>query len=315
MISVSVPAKVHLLGEHAVVYGKPALLAAINKRILITISSAKTKQIQGAKAHEKEIKQLLEILEKEIKQRMKLKRIKAYSIKIDSQVPIRYGLGSSAALSAGLTAALLFFLKIPWDKKTVFDIAYVGEKFFHGNPSGGDLAIVINGGFLWFRKDFEFLKTFSSLPFKPHKNIKQFILINSGKPEESTREMIEKVAKLETSFPQRVQLLFDSQEELTRKMVIALRDGNEDGLTRCIKFGERNLEELGVVGKKAQSIIREIENLGGAAKISGAGGIKNGSGMLLAYSKNMNTLLNYSKRQNLKVLSVQLGREGLKLSE
>lgn len=311
MIRISVPAKVHLLGEHSVVYGKAAFLAAIDKRISVTIMSSKIKKIVGVQGYTKEIKQLLEVLEEEVKKITKAK-ISPYSIEINSQIPVRFGLGSSAALSAALTAALLSFMKIPWNNKIIFDIAYEGEKFFHGNPSGGDLAIVIEGGFLWFRKDFEFLKTFSSLPFKPHKNIEQFILINSGKPEESTKEMIKKVTKLKISFPQKVQSLFDSQEELTKKMVIALRDGDEDGLARCIRFGEKNLEELGVVGEKAQSIIRAIEKLGGAAKISGAGGIKNGSGMLLAYHKSPAILDQIFLHFKLASSKIVLGEEGLR---
>lgn len=315
MITVSAPLKVHLLGEHAVVYGKPALLTAIDKRISVTITASKTKRIQGAQMYTKEIEELLKILEQEIKKQTKSKMIESYSIKINSQVPIGFGLGSSAALSASFTAALLSFLKIPWDKKTVFDIAYEGEKFFHGNPSGGDLAIVLEGGLLWYRKEFEFLKTFASLPFSPHKNIKQFILINSGKPEELTREMVEKVAKLKISFPHKTQALFNSQEELTKQMVIALKEGNEDSFIECIKLGERNLEKLAVVGEKAQSLIRMIEKLGGAAKITGAGGIRLGSGMLLAYHKDMDRLLNYAEQKSLEVLTIQTEKEGLKRDE
>ncbi|MDP2585295.1 MAG: mevalonate kinase [Candidatus Levybacteria bacterium] len=315
MITISVPAKVHLLGEHSVVYGKPALLVAIDKRISITITSSKIKRIQGIQRYAKEAMRLLEILEKEIKKRIKLKKIEPYRITIKSEVPVGAGLGSSAALSAGLVAALLSFIKIPWDNKTIFDIAYTGEKFFHGNPSGGDLAAVIEGGFLWFRKDFKFLKTFSSLSFKPHNNIKQFILIDSGKPEESTREMVEKAAKLKMSFPQKVESLFNSQEKLTKQMVVALKDGNEDSLIECIKLGEKNLEELGVVGKKAQSIIREIEKLGGAAKISGGGGVKDGSGMLLVYIKDKNKFINYAKQEKLEILLIEVGEEGLRKDE
>lgn len=315
MITVSVPSKVHLLGEHAVVYGKPALLAAISKRISVTISSSKRKQIQGAQIYGKEIKQLLEILEKEIQKRTKFKKIETYSIKIRSQVHVGSGLGSSAALSAGFTAALLTFLKIPWDNKTVFETAYKGEKFFHGNPSGGDLATVIEGGFLWYRKDFEFLKIFSPLPFKPHKNIGQFILINSGKPKESTRDMVEKVAQFKITFPQKTQALFNSQEELTKQMVIALKEGDQDCLIECIKLGERNLEKLGVVGRKAQSLVRMIEKLGGAAKITGGGGVKEGSGMVLVYHKDRKRLLNYAKQKYLEVLKIQIGTEGLRRDE
>lgn len=314
MITISVPSKVHLLGEHSVVYGKPALLAAINKRISITIISSKTKQVQGIQEHVKEVNQLLEVLELEIKKGTKVK-VSSYSIQINSQVPVGSGLGSSAALSAGLTAALLSFQKIPWDKKIVFDIAYAGEKFFHGNPSGGDLVTVIEGGFLWFRKELEFLKTFSPLPFNPNKNIKHFILINSGKPKESTKEMVNKAATSRKLFPQKVQSLFNSQEELTKQMVIALRDGNEDDLMGCIRFGERNLEKLGVVGKKAQTIIQEIEKIGGVAKITGAGGIKNGSGMLLVYHKDSDILKKISLSLNLPHVEIMLGEEGLRRDE
>jgi mevalonate kinase len=311
MITISVPAKIHLLGEHSVVYGKPALLAAINKRISITITSSKTRKILGIKESVNQVKELLEILEIEVRRRFKLKEIEPYSISIKSEIPVRSGLGSSATLSACLTAAILSFLRKPLDKKIIFDIAYAGEKYFHGNPSGGDLAAVIEGGFLWFRKDFEFLKTFSPLPFKPHKNIKQFILINSGIPEESTKKMVEKVAKLKAGFPQKVELLFNSQEVLTKQIAIALRDGDENSLIECIKLGEKNLEELGVVGKKAKSIIRKIEKLGGAAKINGGGGIKNGSGMLLVYHKNPGILDQFLLHFKLENSKITLGEQGL----
>jgi mevalonate kinase len=315
MITISVPAKIHMLGEHSVVYGKPALLAAINKRVFVTIASSKTRKISGIRGSADRVNMLLKILEAEVKKRFKFNKIAPYSISIKSEIPVGSGLGSSAALSASLTAAILSFLKIPLDKKIVFEIAYTGEKYFHGNPSGGDLAAVIEGGFLWFRKEFEFLKTFSPLPFKPHKNIKQFVLINSGIPEESTKEMVEKVAKLKAVFSQKIELLFNSQEALTKRIVIALEKGDESDLVECIKFGERNLEELGVAGKKAQSMIRKIEKLGGAAKINGGGGIKKGSGMILAYHKNPDVLNKFFLHSKLENSKITLGEEGLRRDE
>lgn len=315
MITVSVPAKVHLLGEHSVVYGKPALLAAINKRVFIEIRYSKEKQILGASGYKKNALRLLAILEEEFKKQTKIKSIKPYTVIIESEIPVGSGLGSSAALSACLTAALLSLYKIKWNKKMVFGIAYTGEKFFHGNPSGGDLAAVIEGGFLWFIKNSDSSKTFSHLPFAPHKNIRQFILINSGKPEESTKEMVEKVAELKKSFPLKVERIFISQEELTKQMANALKNGNEDKLIECIKLGEKNLEELGVVGKKAKAIIREIEKLGGAVKISGAGGIKSGSGMLLVYIKEKNKFIDYAKQEKLEILPIEVGEKGLKKDE
>ena len=75
--------------------------------------------------------------------------------------------------------------------------------------------------------------------------------------------MVEKISQLKMANPQKIKVLFDSQEELTRQMVIALRNGEEDSLIECIKLGERNLEKLAVVGKKAQSLVKMIEKLGG----------------------------------------------------
>lgn len=309
-ISVSAPAKIHFLGEHAVVYGKPALLAAINKRIFVTISETKEE-----KKNDSSLEELKKVIEHAIKKKYRSSKILPYSISISSDIPIGCGLGSSAALSSALTFALLTFLGIKANKATIFDIAYTGESFFHGNPSGGDLATVIEGGFLWYRKEFEFLKTFAALPFRLHKIIGQFVLINSGKPKESTKYMVEKVSQLNIASPKKTQSLFDSQEQLTKQMVISLKEGDEDSLIECIKFGEMNLKKLGVVGEKAQSLVRMIEKLGGAAKITGGGGFKEGSGMLLVYHKDVEKLLTYAKQKNLEVLKIQIGTEGLRRDE
>ena len=50
------------------------------------------------------------------------------------------------------------------------------------------------------------------------------------------------------------------------------------------------LEDLGVVGSKAKKIIKKIEEIGGYIKISGAGGVKTGSGWLLAYNPDIRLL-------------------------
>ena len=142
-IRVSAPGKIHLLGEHAVVYGMPAILSAVNKRLFVEIYYSVERRIFVDKIYKKQIISLLAILEKEIKRRTNIREIRPYSIEVKSEAPIGSGVGSSAALSASITAALLLLLKAPWDKKTIFDIAYEGEKFFHGNPSGGDLATII----------------------------------------------------------------------------------------------------------------------------------------------------------------------------
>lgn len=265
MIKFSAPAKIHLLGEHSVVYGKPAILAAINLRISVSIQ----KGINNLPSY-------LKLIEKIVKKRFNLKSISPYKLKIDSQIPIGAGLGSSAALSATYITALLSYLKIKWDLTLINELSFEAEKIFHGNPSGGDNTTVVYGGLIWYQKGMPF----TPLPFKIHKNIKPFFLINSGKPVETTRQMIE-IAK------PKIKNILDQQEQLVKELAIALKGGNEKKLIEIIRDGERNLEKIGVVGKKAKEIIRQVEKSGGAAKILGGGGFKDGSGMILCYHGNV----------------------------
>lgn len=309
MIIVSVPAKIHLLGEHSSVYGKPALLAAIDKRLTAQISPSSKNEGIVLKKEYPRLEEFQSILEQAIKKEFNIPKIPNYKLEIRSEIPIGSGLGSSASFSAGIVAALLTFLNLSYSEKQLYEIAYVGESFFHGNPSGGDLAAIMNGGFTYFRKEFEFLKIFSKLPFGIHKNIKQFYLIDSGKPIESTKELVSNVGKLKQEKPKVIQEILDDQEQLVKDMVMALKDGNEDELIRTIQYGEKNLEKLGVVGKKAKAIIRSIEQAGGAAKIMGGGGIQEGSGMLLVYFKTKPRLFEFE------LIPVTIDQQGVIIHE
>src|SRR3989344_8359312 len=174
-ITFSAPGKVHLLGEHAVVYGKPALLATVGLRVYVTIS-------QGQSIHP-----LQKTIHPIIKKYLRTKAIPPYQVQINSQIPIGAGLGSSAAISAAYIASLLTFLKAKWNLNLINQLTFEAEKVFHGNPSGADPATVIFGGLIWFRKESSDLKLIQQLPFSiPNKLAKNFVLINTGTPKETT---------------------------------------------------------------------------------------------------------------------------------
>lgn len=305
MVIVSAPGKIHLMGEHSVVYGKPALLTAINRRLFVRIDSTENVNV----ACDAEIvHQCLSIMQKTYH----IEDIPGMNITITSTIPIGSGLGSSASLAVATLGALHLFLKKGWNPTTINELAYEVEKTQHGNPSGGDNTAVTFGGFLWYRREFEFLKSMWQLPFRIAKNLKPFVLINSGKPKETTGEMIAIVGERIKNKELRIKKIFSDQEELTKRMTLALKNGDEDELITSIKEGEKNLEKLGVVGKKATTIIRIIEKHGGAAKISGAGGIKGGSGMLLVYHPKPEILSDGIKKNKWEAFSVTLGEEGVR---
>lgn len=312
MITITVPGKIHLLGEHTVVYGKPALLTAINLSVSVTLSpTSKKVKLNHSDPYDENAFALQKTIEKVIQKKFRIKIIPPYLIKIESEIPIGYGLGSSAAISAGYAAALLSHLKLAWDNNLVNEIAYIGEKIFHGNPSGADNTTVIYGGFVWYRKELESLKVFHAIEQKIHPKVGQFFLIDSGKPAETTKDLVKLVADKRVIARKKYDAIFDHQEQLTKDLLLALVDGETNQVIEIIKNGQRNLEKIGVVGKKAQTIIRQVESIGGAGKILGGGGISEGSGMLLAYHQDSKKLQTFLKEKKHSYHKIKVGQPGL----
>lgn len=295
MITVSVPGKVHLMGEHVVVYGKPALLAAINKRLTVSVESGET-------TAEGFVADIVRIVEKHFGIPVKA------SITIRSDIPEGYHLGSSAAVAVGTIAALSFFLKKVWNPVLFNQLAYEAEKIMHGNPSGGDNTTVTMGGFIWYRKELEFLKSIWQLPFTT--KLDKFFLIDTGKPKETTKEMVAFVAQQKN-----LQKFFDENEKQTKRIAVALKENNERELIDAIRIGERTLEGIGVVSQKVIPVIRKIQSAGGAAKILGGGGRKLGVGFLLCYHHNPDEIENLCNPFGFSLQEIKLGEEGVRLEK
>lgn len=284
MIQFSAPGKIHLLGEHCVVYGKPALISAIDLKVLVTVGTNSDENYPL----------LRQTINNLFLKNFKVKKIPDYEIA--STMPAGSGLGFSAAGSAAIIGALFTHFKIDWDLKLINRLTFEAEKVFHGTPSGGDNTSVVFGGLILFQ---------TGMIIPATSKINDFILINSGKPEESTKEMIA-IAK------SKIASILADHEALTSHLLAAMRDGDEKKLIEIFKKGQANLEKIGVVGKKAQKIINDLESLEAGAKISGAGGVKSGSGMILIYHKNPKKILQYAKDNKLEVFQIKLSEEGLK---
>lgn len=284
----SAPGKIHLIGEHSSVYGKPAILAAINKRVFVKIQKASKKaKPTGA----------LFAIQKYLYKKYKTP-LESFEVKTFGDLPVGRGLGSSAAFSAALTACLFDYYKLEFDLEAIFKASYEGEKFFHGNPSGGDLAACVYGGAIYFRKETESIKLIKKIT--PKKRL-QFAVIDSGKPKETTKEMVQKVSYL----PRKILEKFcHDQEILTKKMAEEIVIGSD--FSDTLKSAGKNLEIIGVVSPTAKKIMRKLYSQGFSAKISGGGGVREGSGMILVLEPNkFNTLGN-------KILTLKIEDEGVR---
>lgn len=269
-LEVSAPGKIILSGEHAVVYGYPAILAAVNRRLS-----------------------------------MNSQRV------IDSNIPQGCGMGSSAAYAVALSALKIKLSGRPWNLEEINKMAYEMEKKHHGNPSGADNTISTYGGFLWYRKEAEGFKTFSSIEVK--RKLSRFFVVNTGKPDESTKDMVTFVGSLYRRKPKAVENIFQEIEKTTKSFLGFLLGENDISFSDLIKINQRLLERLDVVSGLTTRLIRKIEEAGGAVKISGAGGKKNASGVLLTYHQDPDKLKNLLKKYNLDIFPVKLGEEGVRI--
>lgn len=314
-VTVSVPGKVHLMGEHAVVYGKPALLAAINLRLSVTIeeqtkkAATKDKIVITSKEPTDHVRYAIDYLLGQFR----VGDHPPIHVSLDSKIPAGFHLGSSAAVAVAITGAVMYFFKKLWNPIRINELAYEIEKKQHGTPSGGDNTTVTVGGFVWFRKELEFLKSIWQLPFRPHPSLNHFFLINTGRPKETTGEMISMVKEYVQKKPEHMQKVFDLNEVQVKRVTLALKAGNEPELVDALRVGERTLEDMGVVSDTVIPLIRFIEETNGAAKILGGGGKKDGVGFLLCYHKAPHELTSVLKEKGFVIQDIQLGEEGIRL--
>ncbi len=343
----SAPGKLILIGEHAVVYGKPAIIGAIDKRCFVTISEREDKKIKIiSKNFNKEIitdfdetiskfnkaqdewnkfyqNNDVEILKSitsgaldypqiiigQFLEYFKLISINGFDLKIDSELPVGAGMGSSAALAVSIIGALFLFTNKKFDKEDINKIAFLCEQKKHGRPSGGDNSASCFGGLILFKKDEGVRQLDLNIPTEIKEN---FYVINTGVPEESTGKMVSIVKDLYRVKSNFVVEIFIEQAELTEQFLVAIQNVNKDEVMRIIKAGEKNLEKIGAVSESTKDLIRKIEENGGCAKVCGAGGRADKSGIILIYHENLQKLMSILKPHGFKTENLEFDYQGLK---
>lgn len=313
MITVSSPAKVHLMGEHAVVYGRPALLAAVNRRLTVSVTRIPSGMTIDTAEPAAYVRHIVALVAKE----GNLRSIPGMHITISSEFPAGYHLGSSAAVATATIGALQYFLKKTWNPIAINQLAYEAEKFAHGTPSGADNTAVTFGGFVWFRRELPFLKSIWQIPLKVPLAMNHFFLVDTGRPKESTKEMVAFVRAqfTKSALRTKVAALMSVNEEQTRRIATALKEENEKSLLVATQKGEATLEGMGVVSGSVVPFIRAVEASGGAAKILGGGGRRAGVGYLLCYHRDKQALARLAKKHAFGVSAVTLGAEGIRLEK
>jgi mevalonate kinase len=135
--------KLILCGEHAVVYGYPAIALAVDRGMWVQLTPTEgfTGRVDGGPCDDRLQAVFDAILPPE-----------GVGVSIESDLPIGRGMGSSAALAVALIRARADLLDQTLDPTAIFDEAFAVERVFHGNPSGLDHAVSSRGGALLYRR-------------------------------------------------------------------------------------------------------------------------------------------------------------------
>ncbi|MDH2434448.1 mevalonate kinase [Pokkaliibacter sp. MBI-7] len=329
MIQASAPAKVIVSGDHSAVYGAPALVAAVSPRARVRLAKVDSPVVRlhaDGETTELTVAETLELqeeldelhdafMEGEIRvdeimesgrelffytmaQWLQPDARSGVELWLESDIPVSSGLGSSAAtIAAACKAAGEFFGEPFEDNDALIALVKFIERLQHGRGSAMDASAVVTGGVIRLIDG----KVMPSAPLDA-----DWWVVFTGKAACSTGECVARVRERFATSP-----VWQDFAEVTRSMTAALAEQNEAYLQAAIRENHRLLVKIGVVPKLIDGFIAEIEALGGAAKVCGAGSIRgDNAGVVLVRGVNPTEL---AARHGFKCTTITGEHDGVRL--
>jgi len=288
MIISSAPGKIILFGEHAVVYGRPALAIPVTQvGVDVEVMDAPHAGI-WINAPDIDLHAELNTLPSDhpvasvIHNFLFISRgspsplrpsplgrggegkFPDLNIKITSTIPVASGLGSGAAVTVALVRALSSHLNFPMTDEEVNSFTYEIEKLHHGTPSGIDNTVVTYAKPVYFVKGqlIEIFKT--GHPFT--------IVIGNTGISAPTKESVGDVRKLWEADKTRWETIFDKVGEIAKRARNSIESGKWKELGRLMNQNHVLLQEMTVSSTELDTLISAAKKAGAlGAKLSGGG--------------------------------------------
>jgi mevalonate kinase len=271
----SAPAKIILFGEHAVVYGQPAIAVPFTA-LAATANATPAPTGSGLTIIAHDVDMILSVRPGDespddaltYAAQLTLKQLKAplpdLNVDIHSTIPVASGFGSGAAVSAALIRELSAALGSPLDGDELNALVYEVEKMHHGTPSGIDNTVVVKGTPVYF------VRGQPPEPFTIGRAV-TLVIAYSGVPA-STRETVGEVRKLYERDPQTFQGYFEQIGGVVRSARAAIECGNLADIGDLMNKNQELLRTLTVSSPLLDTLTRAACD-GGAlgAKLSGGG--------------------------------------------
>jgi mevalonate kinase len=262
--------KVILLGEHAVVYGAPALAAGIERGAraeaeLLPAGEASRLRLGG---------EVFTVTSADDRGRAfaallaEGDPLPPLAVTAESDLPPGAGLGSSAAIGVAVARAVLAASgQGITDEGTSGAVARATawERVFHGNPSGIDAAAAAIGGC------FRFTRAGGARPLAPGRDL--ILCVGLTGVSASTREMVEGVARLRARKPEVVDRTVEGITALVENAALAVEAGDLPALGKLMDLNQMLLAGLMLSTEAIEDLCAHARRAGAlGAKLTGKGG-------------------------------------------
>jgi mevalonate kinase len=289
-VTASAPGKVTLFGEHAVVYGEPALVASIGRRVYVTVELrgddnvrivASDLQVPGvtvtfsgdelvvetdygrALSAISYLKTAVELVSKY------LNTFRGVNIFVRSEMPVGAGLGTSAAVTVATVLAYSRVLGYELDRREIARLGWEVEKTVQGLASPMDTSITTFGGVLRVKlldgRNYEVKEVLKSCDLP--------IVIGYVEREAKTKDLVLKVKNLKDRYPGIIDNIIRTIGLVVNEAEKALLNNDLNLLGELMNINQGLLDALGVCNKRLSDLIYAARTAGAlGSKITGAGG-------------------------------------------
>ena len=269
LYSAKAPGSLMLLGEYAVLHGKTAIVAAIDKFILVSLIPRNDDTVYihsslGELIADRHQLQPTPPFEFVLTALASKELPTGCDVMIESDLPNSIGLGSSAAVTVALLAGISAWLKIPLIKKKLWQDAMSVIKSVQNQGSGADCAASIYGGVIAFRNHPLYILSLKNRP--------PIVVVYSG-IKLTTGQAINIVNTRRQKQPILYRDIYEKMDELALNAINVINIGDWKTFGHLLNEGQKLMIALKVNNKILDTLINQLLEKPSifGAKISGSG--------------------------------------------
>ena len=261
------PGKVILLGEHAVVYGEPALAGPLS--LGVTAQGVRARRC-GLEIPRHVRGRGRKLLASAFERAASATGFPKVRVAVSSDLPVSMGLGSSAALAVACARTLLRAAKKPEKPSDVIRVAAEMEREFHGQPSGLDHTCSAMAALILFRR-WRRSKGGSVRVVRSRRPLRLLVaLVGERGP---TWQTVAGLRKRVDDWPAHYRGLIREVGKIAAQGAREVERGDFEALGDAMNVNHGILEALGVSSEPIDEMVHRLRRLGAlGAKLTGAGG-------------------------------------------